>query len=357
MLISESLENEGIFKDMSASLFSEIYANRNREIAEIQSIDNDSKISRLNERVSKNDEGAVKKRLERFGNNATYIKSENFIVIADRSTELNLKTVSKNLEEVLAYYQRLFKMSVPQDYIIVNLIKDYNAVRPFISRYYKSKITFEPLGYSSPEDNTIIAWIAASDMIGTLKHELVHLLMRSTFSFIPPWFEEGLASLYEESRFSGDTLKGIGNWRGPILKEKFINFPVDSMVTDANYVFTSAQRDSMKFRFTNYIIRGSSRVGHLRQLYAEHKNELGPILDVFLQNYLTQYKNALSRYFVMYMQETGRLQAFCALLLKRDQVILDMEEIKTDQELLCESFNRQDSKMIYDDFYTWLNRL
>ena len=36
---------------------------------------------------------------------------------------------------------------------------------------------------------------------GTLVHELVHALIRPDFPNVPTWFNEGLASLYEQSSF------------------------------------------------------------------------------------------------------------------------------------------------------------
>nr|WP_068891155.1 hypothetical protein [Pedobacter panaciterrae] len=357
MLISESLEKEGIFKSMGPDVFSYIYRDKSTEVTNLPATGNNSPTTLINDRVAKADTVALQKRLGRFGKSTKYLTSENFLIIADKSTPLNLSTVSDNLEKVLAFYSRSFQMDMPEDYIVINLIQDYNAVRPFIGRYYQNNITFEPLGYSSPEDNTIIAWIPASDMIGTLKHELIHVLIKSTFNFIPQWFEEGLASLYEESQFSEQMLVGKKNWRGAILKENFINFPIDSLIKGANYTFSAEQRARIKFDFIRYIKNGSSRTSYLRQMYQEHAHELSPILDVFLENYLSHYKYALSRYFILYMQDTGNLSNFYSALLKRDREILDMKETKSDSELLCESFNKEIPEMIYLDFYDWLENL
>lgn len=56
---------------------------------------------------------------------------------------------------------------------------------------------------------------------GTLAHELTHALAHIDFPEMPEWFDEGLASLHEDSEFSDDglVLRGIENWRGALLRQ------------------------------------------------------------------------------------------------------------------------------------------
>ena len=55
----------------------------------------------------------------------------------------------------------------------------------------------------------------ASTGSGTLAHELTHALAHFDFPNMPEWFDEGLASLQEQSDFSDDGLRlsGTSNWR------------------------------------------------------------------------------------------------------------------------------------------------
>jgi len=48
---------------------------------------------------------------------------------------------------------------------------------------------------------------------GTLVHEMVHPLMEVNFPACPPWFNEGLASLYEAVTEHDGHLQGLLNWR------------------------------------------------------------------------------------------------------------------------------------------------
>ncbi|OYW18002.1 MAG: hypothetical protein B7Z55_11470 [Planctomycetales bacterium 12-60-4] len=56
---------------------------------------------------------------------------------------------------------------------------------------------------------------------GTIAHELTHALAHADFPRMPEWFDEGLASLHEESIFSVDGRRLIGqpNWRDSLLRE------------------------------------------------------------------------------------------------------------------------------------------
>ena len=55
---------------------------------------------------------------------------------------------------------------------------------------------------------------------GTLVHELTHALIKPDFPSVPSWFNEGLASLYEQcSLGQDDTIKGHENWRLPALQK------------------------------------------------------------------------------------------------------------------------------------------
>ena len=55
--------------------------------------------------------------------------------------------------------------------------------------------------------------------LGTLVHEMTHALIAPDFPSVPSWFNEGLASLYEQCTLSGDTIAGHENWRLPALQK------------------------------------------------------------------------------------------------------------------------------------------
>ena len=68
-------------------------------------------------------------------------------------------------------------------------------------------------GYYQKADRRVVLNISTGN--GTLAHELTHALAHFDFPDMPEWFDEGLASLHEESVFSKDGLRleGVFNWR------------------------------------------------------------------------------------------------------------------------------------------------
>jgi len=77
----------------------------------------------------------------------------------------------------------------------------------------------EYAGIYSRKNRRLILNLSTGD--GTLAHELTHALAHADFPRMPEWFDEGLASLHEESIFSSDGRRLIGqpNWRDRLLRE------------------------------------------------------------------------------------------------------------------------------------------
>lgn len=74
-----------------------------------------------------------------------------------------------------------------------------------------------PYGYYSPEHEALVMNIGTGG--GTLVHEIVHPFMAANFRASPSWFDEGLASLYEQSSEHEGRIWGLVNWRLPALQD------------------------------------------------------------------------------------------------------------------------------------------
>jgi len=74
-----------------------------------------------------------------------------------------------------------------------------------------------PYGYYSGEHHALVMNIATGG--GTLVHEIVHPYMAANFPACPSWFDEGLASLYEQSSERDGKIVGLTNWRLPALQQ------------------------------------------------------------------------------------------------------------------------------------------
>ncbi len=80
----------------------------------------------------------------------------------------------------------------------------------------------EYAGLYSRDDRRLLLNLATGE--GTIAHELTHALAHLDFPEMPEWFDEGLASLHEDSEFSADglTLIGRANWRTQLLHQEAI---------------------------------------------------------------------------------------------------------------------------------------
>ncbi len=68
-----------------------------------------------------------------------------------------------------------------------------------------------PYGYYSGKDRALVMNIATGG--GTLVHEIVHPFVDTNFPACPAWFNEGLASLYEQCADRDGKIVGLTNWR------------------------------------------------------------------------------------------------------------------------------------------------
>ncbi|MDA0835317.1 MAG: hypothetical protein O2955_19065 [Planctomycetota bacterium] len=68
-------------------------------------------------------------------------------------------------------------------------------------------------GYYIRDERRIVVNVSTGN--GTLAHELAHALAHADHEDLPEWFDEGFASLFEQSEFSEDGLQllGLTNWR------------------------------------------------------------------------------------------------------------------------------------------------
>jgi hypothetical protein len=72
-------------------------------------------------------------------------------------------------------------------------------------------------GYYRHGDHVMVMNVATG--LGTLVHEETHALLAPDFPNVPSWFNEGLASLYEQCAINDKTITGHENWRLPALQK------------------------------------------------------------------------------------------------------------------------------------------
>ncbi|WP_434427286.1 hypothetical protein [Nannocystis pusilla] len=105
-----------------------------------------------------------------------------------------------------------------------------------------------PYGYYSPRHAALIMNIGTGG--GTLVHEIVHPFMAANFPACPAWFNEGLASLYEQCGEHGGRIVGYPNWRLPQLqaaiRARRLRSFAELCATDSDEILRRALRPQLR---------------------------------------------------------------------------------------------------------------
>lgn len=133
-----------------------------------------------------------------------------FVVIGDEKPDRVRRraknTVAWAIEKLKAEY---FKKD-PKEILDIWLFRDKESYRRNMKKLFKTQ-SDTPFGYYSAADRALVMNISTGG--GTLVHEIVHPFVAANFPGCPSWFNEGLASLYEQSGEVNGHIHGFTNWR------------------------------------------------------------------------------------------------------------------------------------------------
>lgn len=139
-----------------------------------------------------------------------------FIIISNIKPS-RLEEVKESI--IRSSYNAFYKdfCSVSPTYITTIYLFKNQADYAFYSRKLFQETPNTPYGYYRSDDRAML--INLSTGTGTLVHEMVHAILDADFPDAPTWFNEGFASLFEQSRIEEGSILGLNNWRYPILKK------------------------------------------------------------------------------------------------------------------------------------------
>ncbi len=143
-----------------------------------------------------------------------------FTVIGNESEEIVRMRAEILVRGTVAFLKSNYFPKDPEKIVDIWLFKDAESYERYVREIFNDEPD-TPFGYYSEKHNALIMNISTGG--GTLVHEIVHPFMAANFPECPPWFNEGLASLYEQSKRSGNDLIGLTNWRLPGLKAAIRN--------------------------------------------------------------------------------------------------------------------------------------
>ena len=133
-----------------------------------------------------------------------------FVVVGDGGIESVKKTATGTVKWAVDKIKQDFFSKDPEFILDVWLFKDPASYQKHNVELFGQAPT-TPYGFYSPSHRALVMDISTGG--GTLVHEIVHPFMETNFGRCPSWFNEGLASLYEQSASRDGHIVGLTNWR------------------------------------------------------------------------------------------------------------------------------------------------
>jgi len=139
-------------------------------------------------------------------------------IIPRNSNTSNIKDVTRKLEDAYNFYADNFSLRRPDKIIAVYLMGNEENLKAVAKKVHGINLPARNIGYSCLADLSLLG-TSSLYTIGTIYHELFHLMVRTDLGDIPGWLDEGIACLYETSAWTNSTLKGnVSQWRTEIFK-------------------------------------------------------------------------------------------------------------------------------------------
>jgi hypothetical protein len=191
-----------------------------------------------------------------------------FVVVGDEPQQIVEQRAVDTVKWAVDRLKQDFFARDPEEILDIWLFKDAASYERY-TRLLFGEAPTTPYGYYSSAHKALIMNIATGG--GTLVHEIVHPFMEANFPACPPWFNEGLGSLYEQCGEVNGHIHGFTNWRLASLQQALRADRVPSFKTltamDAN-AFYNADRGS-NYGQARYLCYYLQERGLLLKFYRE----------------------------------------------------------------------------------------
>jgi len=184
---------------------------------------------------------ALQKKIPGIG--FTIIVQKPFVIIGDADSSDVVLFAEHTVEWAVDMLKQDYFDTDPDDIIDIWLFKDEESYNRNAREVFGAEPT-SPYGYYLEEEKALVMNIGTGG--GTLVHEIVHPFIKANFPECPPWFNEGLASLYEQCSENNGHIYGHTNWRLKGLQEAIKNKAVKFFKTltsmDASTFYNNEDR-------------------------------------------------------------------------------------------------------------------
>lgn len=151
-----------------------------------------------------------------------------FVVVGDEPSAVVRRRAGDTVKWAVDRLKLGFFSKDPKEILDIWLFKDETSYEKN-TRLLFGESPPTPYGYYSRAHKALIMNIATGG--GTLVHEIVHPFIEANFPACPPWLNEGMGSLYEQSGEVDGHIYGYTNWRLPGLQRAILAKNVPSFKT------------------------------------------------------------------------------------------------------------------------------
>ena len=216
----------------------------------------------------------VKKRLP--SNDFTVLIQPPFVVIGDGPASEVKRRADDTVKWTVDKLKQDYFTKDPAEIIDIWLFKDAQSYEKNTQLLFNQKPS-TPYGFYSPDRRALIMNIGTGG--GTLVHEIVHPFMEANFPACPPWFNEGMGSLYEQTGEENGHIYGYVNWRLPGLQkaikdgtvpafEKLMGMDTSTFYADRTGVYYAQSR-----YLCYYLQEKNLLVKFYKQFHADQKTD------------------------------------------------------------------------------------
>ncbi len=278
-----------------------------------------------NRLVKIGDVNAITRALQTQAPGFTTHVGDEFAIASNVHTPDQLRRIATQLDRFAEFLEAIYELPAPQHYVTIYLFKDTAQLRVWADKLHGLDASPMTLGYSLQNDLSVLAMVP-STQVGTILHEVFHLLLPGAYGDAPQWLDEGIASLYETATFENGKYYGEPNWRSRVF-------------ADFEHAFG---REKLKDIIMSPWFSDEPR------LAASHNERQ---MDPDEQAYLLAY----SRMFVLYLQEQGVLTQVVKAF--RDREVPTHFVSAPDQAIaLLEKTLNKSLLDIQSDFLAWAPR-
>jgi len=160
----------------------------------------------------------LKKRLP--GDEFNIVLERPFVVVGDEPRQRVQERSEKTVRWAVNHLKKAYFSKDPEQIIDIWLFKNKRSYENHVRELFGDHPS-TPYGYYSPSHRALVMNISTGG--GTLVHEIVHPFIAANFPACPSWFNEGLASLYEQCGEQNGRIWGYPNWRLAGLQRAIID--------------------------------------------------------------------------------------------------------------------------------------